>query len=864
MFEKELSSKGSQELSWNEIMPECRKIIEKDLNWIQDEILRDFYSQAILNRILLIFAYWQKSIIFQGNQELWQDNFHENAMVPFLKRLSNNKAIENRLWKDFSLSALPQKSLLFPSGGVWSISDIQVSDATYSNVFAKLELITGRIGVRGLGDLFGSEILGEAFEFSLTRANKKSKGVFYTPSYITDGMALLAIEKFIKNHLDGIIIDKTAINGFKTKKLSKINRKILNNVLQDLKILDNAVGCGEYLLSALKILVSLYKATKLEQSKDEDSYDQKAKVEALHAILDNNLYGIDISPAAVDTCKIRLWGNLLLESEEDSDLWPLPDLDSRIRVGNSLIGFPLSIIKQKSKPQNANWPNSFSHVSYESILSDLGLLDNKEELRTLFPFHWPIEFPTIFQRSKNREPGFSIIIGNPPFQSTKRGFFSQMEKRLYTSLFLSASRQWDIYELFVERSLELLQPSGYLCYLLPKPFLTNENMESLRKILLNESTIMKVLDVGLPFQDAGVELIAILISASDRKLDSKMEIGVLDREMGAVINHQVPQAVFKTFPSYRFAIGLTKLEIEIIGKIKSRCVPFSEMISKMTRGIECGKKSPAINQSGQGFPLLRGEDVERYCIKFKYQFMHFDKDDSSIFKNMDLYTGPKILLRRVASGLIAVEDKKNRLFLNTIYGIKPKETFSISFLLIFFLLALLNSKLLNWWFNHAFLFEDNLFPYVRKSQLLELPIRLSMADIAEKIAENIHASLFDRYQRAIGNLADFMQILVGENEQALSKCIDAEVLDLLVFELYFFEELNTKLLAAVETILLDYKIYNDPKVLISNISKSIEDSSKWKAIRDETSHIRRNKIFLASIGSEKFKKTWKKIHRNQR
>jgi hypothetical protein len=854
MLGEEQASKGSQERSWSEIMRECRKIIDKDLNWIQDEILRSFYSLAILNRILLIFAFWQKSILFQSNQDLWQENFHEHAMIPFLKQLSKNKTDQKRPWKKFSLSALPQKSLLFPTGGSSSISDIQVSDAAYANVFAKLE----QKGIKALRELFGSEILGEIFEFSLTRADKKSKGVFYTPSYITDGMTLLAIEKFMITHLGEDIFDTTASSGFKTNKLTGTNSKILNNVLQDLKILDNAVGCGEYLLSALEILVSLYKRAKIEQSKGEDNYDQKARVEALHAILENNLYGVDISPAAVDTCKIRLWGNLLLESEEDSDLWPLPDLDSRIRVGNSLIGLPLSAIKQKSKGQDTNWSNLFNQESYNSVLSDLGLLDNKEELHSLFPFHWPLEFPTIFQNSKNREPGFSIIIGNPPFQSTKRGFFSQTEKRLYTSLFLSASRQWDIYELFVERSLELLQPNGYLCYLLPKPLLTNENMEDLRSLLLNESIIMKVLDVGLPFQDAGVELITILISASDRNSDSKIEIGLIDRDKGVIINHEVPQAVFKTFPSSRFAIGLTELEIEVIGRIKSRCVPFSKTISIMTRGIECGKKSPAINQSGQGLPLLRGEDVERYCTKFNNQFIHFDKDDPSIFKNMDLYAGPKILLRRVASGLIAVEDKKKRLFLNTIYGIKTTENLPMSFLL-----ALLNSKLLNWWFNHVFLFEDNLFPYVRKSQLLELPIRLSIPNILEKKANGIQYSLFDRYQQAIGNLADIIQILVQQDEFALSSILDTEVLDPLIFELYFFEELITKLLAAVETILIDYKTYDDSKVLVSKIRKSIEDSSKWSIIQNETSHIMRNKTFLASIGSEKFRKTWKKINRNQ-
>ncbi len=46
---------------------------------------------------------------------------------------------------------------------------------------------------------------------------------------------------------------------------------------------------------------------------------------------------------------------------------------------------------------------------------DLGLLDELSESlheRQLYPFHWEVEFPEVFQRE---HAGFDAIVGNPPF-----------------------------------------------------------------------------------------------------------------------------------------------------------------------------------------------------------------------------------------------------------------------------------------------------------------------------------------------------------------------------------------------------------------------------------------------------------------
>lgn len=849
------AGKDSLEFSWYETVLKCREIIEQDLRTIQENLIRSFYSQVILNRILLLSIVWNKFPRILDSKMLWKEDFHRRVMIPFLEKLSGIKP-DSKPTLEINAPTVPvQKSLLHPQGGKWSISDIQVSDVAYSSVFARLEAINDQWGEEFLKELFGSQVLGEAFEDSLTRSKKKAKGVFYTPTYVADEMASLAIKKFIVARFTENGIDPAVLQNVPLKN----SGKTLKNVLRDLKILDNAVGGGEYLLAALRTLIPFYEKLLKRQSEEKKRLENhNVRAEAVRIALTNNLYGVDISPTAIDICKTRLWGTFLLEAKGGINVWPLLDLDSRIRIGNSLIGFPLPQSGYRSGNQEAKREKQLTHECYASHLKSIGLITSNEALDSLSVFHWPLEFPAIFEKSAKKGPGFSIIIGNPPFQSTKRGFLSKNEKYVYTRLFQSANRQWDIYELFVERSLDLLQPNGHLCYLLPKPALTNENMEPLRRLLLNKSTILQIIDVGMPFQDAGVELIIAHINTSEIKKDRKMKIGSLDKARGIIVHHEVAQEVFKNFPSQRLALGFTESEIDIIRIMKSRSVPLRKTISLLTRGIECGKKNPAINQERQGLPLLRGEDVSRYCTAFNNQYIHFQENKPATFKNKELYTGDKVLLRRVASGLVAAEDKDGRLFLNTLYGIKSRKNLPLPFLL-----ALLNSKLLNWWFKRVFYFEESLFPYVRKSQLQELPIRVSMPDSLRTGKESTETGLFERYRRIIILLTDIIPILISQNELALRRIIDEEMLDLLVFEFYFFEELSTNLLTILETALPDVRDYEDSRGLISKISELAGDPSLWEPIHSELSSIRNSELFSASIGSKKFIKAWKKIQRNK-
>jgi hypothetical protein len=56
-----------------------------------------------------------------------------------------------------------------------------------------------------------------------------------------------------------------------------------------------------------------------------------------HAI-QNCLYGVDIDPGAVEIAKLRLWLSLVVDEDDVQQIKPLPNLDYKVVVGNSLLG----------------------------------------------------------------------------------------------------------------------------------------------------------------------------------------------------------------------------------------------------------------------------------------------------------------------------------------------------------------------------------------------------------------------------------------------------------------------------------------------------------------------------------------------
>ena len=109
------------------------------------------------------------------------------------------------------------------------------------------------------------------------------------------------------------------------------------------------------------------------------------------------------------------------------------------------------------------------------------------------PFDWEKEFPEIMKQG-----GFDAVIGNPPYiriQTMKEWAPSEVE--IYKEHYTSASKgNYDIYVVFVERGLSLLNKSGRLGFILPHKFFNAQYGQPLRGLLAKGKHLAEVVHFG--------------------------------------------------------------------------------------------------------------------------------------------------------------------------------------------------------------------------------------------------------------------------------------------------------------------------------------------------------------------------------
>ncbi|HSL20303.1 MAG TPA: N-6 DNA methylase [Vicinamibacterales bacterium] len=120
--------------------------------------------------------------------------------------------------------------------------------------------------------------------------------------------------------------------------------------------------------------------------------------------------------------------------------------------------------------------------------------------RTLRFFHWPLEFPEIFFPKDPAQPaGFDAVVGNPPWDMIRGADASRRTVRFTrdSGIYrLQSTGHSNAYQLFLERSIQLLKPGGRVGLVLPWSLATDEGSAALRRRLLDRCTLddLAVLD----------------------------------------------------------------------------------------------------------------------------------------------------------------------------------------------------------------------------------------------------------------------------------------------------------------------------------------------------------------------------------
>ncbi|MCI6315973.1 MAG: Eco57I restriction-modification methylase domain-containing protein [Spirochaetia bacterium] len=125
--------------------------------------------------------------------------------------------------------------------------------------------------------------------------------------------------------------------------------------------------------------------------------------------------------------------------------------------------------------------------------------------------------------------GFDIVIGNPPYISTKG--VSADDKRKYEAEFGFSD---DTYNLFTFKGLDLCKTNGTLNYIIPKTFWTTQTKRNMRDLILSYQ-INSIFDTADPFEAAMVDTCVIQIQKTEFTNDHK----ILFRDGSKALAHPI-------------------------------------------------------------------------------------------------------------------------------------------------------------------------------------------------------------------------------------------------------------------------------------------------------------------------------------
>jgi len=344
-------------------------------------------------------------------------------------------------------------------------------------------------------------------------------------------------------------------------------KEILIDAIEKVKIIDPACGSGAFLMGILhKLVLALHKLDpenklwkerllkrvpaeirdETEKSLQNKSLDYIRKL----GLIENCIYGVDIQEIAIQISKLRFFISLLVEQQIDDtkpnrDIRALPNLETKFVAANTLVGLNQSdqtIIKNKNvKELEDKLFDVRKDLFYTNSRKDkLSLQKKEKQLReNLFSAMRVSGFHSdVAEKITNWDPfdqnthadwfnsefmfgltdGFDIVIGNPPYVSTKG--VTDKDKKIFEAQFGFAD---DLYNHFYFKGMQLLKDNGVLTYISSKTFWTIQTKKNLRELLL-KNKLLQLVDTANPFESPMVDTCITIVKKTDNNNNSILVI----------------------------------------------------------------------------------------------------------------------------------------------------------------------------------------------------------------------------------------------------------------------------------------------------------------------------------------------------
>jgi type II restriction/modification system DNA methylase subunit YeeA len=246
-------------------------------------------------------------------------------------------------------------------------------------------------------------------------------------------------------------------------------------------------------------------------------------------------------------------------------------------------------------------------------------------------FEWRFEFPEVLN-DEGDFIGFDVMIGNPPYIS-----LSKIKEKSQTAYFENNYQTYtkgsDIYCLFYEKGSCLLRKSGFLTYITSNSWLKTIYGDSLKKYLienLQPQTLLNIEDMQI-FEEATVESNIIILKKD--KVNEFFDVASLNNNylVGSSLDEYFDKNCFQfIIPNTSEWIIGNKETVSLKQKIEQSSKLLKEFDININRGLLTGlnaafiineeTKNQLIAESSNSAeiiqPILRGRDLKKYSYEF--------------------------------------------------------------------------------------------------------------------------------------------------------------------------------------------------------------------------------------------------------
>ncbi len=442
----------------------------------------------------------------------------------------------------------------------------------------------------------------------------------------------------------------------------------------------------------------------------------------------------------------------------------------------------------------------------ENYKNDLqNLYETKEELYNIQKregkpyFLWHLFFADVLCKG-----GFDIVIGNPPYVDIK-SLDNDFVKYLFQNYETTINRI-NLYSIFIEKGKLLLNSKGVLSYIIPNSLLVNDSYAKIREHIIDE--LIQV--IKLPdsiFEKAIVETIIILLSKKNNNelIDAIYYKNDAKTDLSKIHFNKHSRKEWKIDNLVRFNIFSNTTESQILSKIEKNTTILSE-VTEFSLGITPYDRIKGHTQdqiknrvfhsekkiSNEYVPLISGKNIKKYHIIGKVNEYLKYGEWLGAPRNPKFFRNPKIIVRQILDGsnlsIIAGYSEDEIYFTQIGFSIISKDDTEIK---LKYILSLLNSKTLSFYHKYKFLdIEKNVFPKILIANCKKFPVAINLnANIILPQLVNFISYIY---------YVDYKIVEIIDNIHIAN--FFEEVVDAIVFEIYFPEEMQEKNITVITQI----------------------------------------------------------------